>query len=109
MPHSGQRACLSTSDMAARAWLSLLRTVPETASIPLSPEWSVPYHGTVFHLGVHNLPDARAQEIMADLKAYTRNPSDGLLLELLAMLIAVGVFWCFGRLRRVGAGPARAA
>ena len=36
----------------------LLRTVAETAQIPLSLEWSVPFAGTMFHLGVHNLPGA---------------------------------------------------
>jgi hypothetical protein len=24
--------------------------------VPYSVEWTVPYHGTVFHIGVHNLP-----------------------------------------------------
>jgi len=65
---------------------SLLRTAPETANIPLALEWSVPFRGTIFHLGVHNLPAARAQAIVAELSAYTRNPNDALLVELLAML-----------------------
>jgi hypothetical protein len=64
----------------------LLRAVPETADIPLSLEWSVPYHGTIFHLGVHNLPEAQAQAILADLTAYRRNPNDARLAELLALL-----------------------
>ena len=65
---------------------SLLRTVPETANIPLALEWSVPFSGTVFHLGVHNLPPDRAPRIVADLAEQTRNPSDALMLELLEML-----------------------
>jgi hypothetical protein len=65
---------------------SLLRTVPETANIPFALEWSVPFRGTTFHLGVHNLPAARAQAIVAELTAYTRNPNDALLVQLLAML-----------------------
>jgi hypothetical protein len=65
---------------------SLLRSVPETANIPLALEWSVPFRGTIFHLGVHNLPAARAQVIVGELSAYTRNPNDALLVELLAML-----------------------
>jgi hypothetical protein len=65
---------------------ALLRAVPETAGTPLALEWSVPFRDTVFHLGVHNLPEARAQDIAADLASYRRNPSDRLLIELLAML-----------------------
>src|SRR5271170_3091833 len=65
---------------------SLLRTVPETANIPLALEWSVPFRGTTFHLGVDNLPANRAQSIVAELTAYTRNPNEALLAELLAML-----------------------
>lgn len=64
----------------------LLRVVPETREIPMALEWSVPFGRALFHLGVHNLPNGRAQEIMADLAAYTRNPSDQLLTELLDML-----------------------
>ena len=65
---------------------ALLRTVAETAQIPLSLEWSVPFAGTSFHLGVHNLPSATAQAIVADLNACTRNPSELRIAELLAML-----------------------
>ncbi len=64
----------------------LLRTLPATARVPISVEWSVPFATTIFHLGVHNLPARRAQAIMEDLAAYTRNPNDGQLIELLAML-----------------------
>ena len=64
----------------------LLRTVPETAQTPISLEWSVPFAGTVFHLGVHNLPSCKAHSIMDDLAAYTRNPDKQRLRELLAML-----------------------
>lgn len=64
----------------------LLRELPETSEIPLSLEWSVPFNGAVFHLGVHNLPNDRAQAIVADLAAYTRNPSTAHLCDLMAML-----------------------
>jgi hypothetical protein len=66
----------------------LLRTERETARTPISLEWSVPYEGTIFHLGVHNLPSRQAQAIMDDLAAYTRSPNEELLCELLAMLSA---------------------
>ncbi|MGH9680508.1 MAG: PHP domain-containing protein, partial [Candidatus Acidiferrales bacterium] len=64
----------------------LLRTVAETAQMPVSLEWSVPFAGTSFHIGVHNLPSANAQAIVADLNACTRNPIEPRIVELLAML-----------------------
>jgi hypothetical protein len=65
---------------------TLLRVLPESRRTPFALEWSVPFEGAVFHLGVHNLPNSRAQEIVADLAAYTRNPSGQHLSELIAML-----------------------
>src|SRR5262245_47354829 len=41
---------------------------PET---PLSVEWSVPFGGTVFHLGVHGLPSARLDETERALSDFT--------------------------------------
>jgi hypothetical protein len=64
----------------------LLRRERETAKMPISLEWSVPFEGTIFHLGVHNLPGRQAQSIMDDLAEYTRRPNEEILCELLAML-----------------------
>ena len=65
----------------------LLRTVPSARQIPVSVEWSVPYGDQQsFHLGVHNLPSARAQEWMSTLAEFTANPSDARLTELLVAL-----------------------
>ena len=45
----------------------LLRTVPSARQIPVSVEWSAPYGGVQdFHLGIHNLPSARAKQWMRD-------------------------------------------
>jgi hypothetical protein len=53
----------------------LLRTVPSARQIPVSVEWSAPYGGMQsFHLGVHNLPSARAAEWMATLARFHRQP-----------------------------------
>jgi hypothetical protein len=65
---------------------ALLRVVEETSQIPLALEWTVPFEGAVFHLGVHNLPSSRARAIVADLNAYTRQQPALQLSELLAML-----------------------
>ncbi len=65
----------------------LLRTVPSARQIPVSVEWSAPYGGVQsFHLGIHNLPSARAAEWMATLEDFTANPSDARLTEILAAL-----------------------
>jgi hypothetical protein len=67
----------------------LLRTVPSARQIPVSVEWSAPYGGVQsFHLGVHNLPSARATEWMATLAEFTAHPSDARLTEILVALNA---------------------
>ena len=67
----------------------LLRSVPSARQIPVSVEWSVPYGGVqAFHLGVHNLPSARAVEWMDRLKNYTANPATVNLGEIMADLHA---------------------
>jgi hypothetical protein len=66
----------------------LLRTIPSARQIPVSVEWSAPYGEQSFHLGVHNLPSARAAEWMATLADYAAHPSDARLTEILAALNA---------------------
>jgi len=65
----------------------LLRSVPSARQIPVSVEWSAPYGGIQdIHLGIHNLPSAKAQEWMAILAGFTANPDDDRLTEILAAL-----------------------
>jgi len=65
----------------------LLRTVPSARRIPVSVEWSVPYGGMQdFHIGIHNLPSARAKEWMNILAEFTANPGDERLREILVAL-----------------------
>jgi hypothetical protein len=69
----------------------LLRSVPSARHIPISVEWTAPYAGEhksrqYFHLGIHNLPSARASEWMATLAEFTAKPSDARLTELLIAL-----------------------
>jgi hypothetical protein len=54
--------------------------------VPISFEWTVPYHRGFFHLGVHNLPTAGSARVFADLSAYTRAPEPAELRELLTAL-----------------------
>lgn len=65
----------------------LLRTIPSARRIPVSVEWSAPYGGVQsFHLGVHNLPSARAAHWMRTLAEHTAHPSDARLTEILSAL-----------------------
>src|ERR1700761_2140013 len=65
----------------------LLRTVPSARRIPVSVEWSVPYGGIQdFHLGIHNLPSARAKQWMRTLAEFTAKPSEPRLKEILVAL-----------------------
>jgi hypothetical protein len=52
-----------------------LRLLPEGNRAPLSVEWTVPWRGTVFHLGVHNLPEARARALQQQMAGYTAAPN----------------------------------
>jgi hypothetical protein len=68
-----------------------LRSVPSARHIPISVEWTAPYGGEqalpqYFHLGIHNLPSARASQWMDTLAEFTRNPGDTRLTEILAAL-----------------------
>jgi len=83
----GLGAMVSITDHDTIKAPMLLRTVPSARQIPVSVEWSAPYGGMQsFHLGVHNLPSARAAEWMATLEDYTANPSDARLTEILVAL-----------------------
>lgn len=42
--------------------------------LPISMEWTVPFQNAFFHIGVHNLPANRANEIADRLVAYTKAP-----------------------------------
>lgn len=65
----------------------LLRTVPSARQIPVSVEWSVPYGGIQdFHIGIHNLPSARAQEWMSAFESYTAHPDEKRLSEIFIAL-----------------------
>jgi len=64
----------------------LLRTIASARQIPVSVEWTAPYGVQSFHLGVHNLPSAKATEWMATLADYTAHPSDARLTEILIAL-----------------------
>jgi len=60
-----------------------LRMLGATWDVPISVEWTMPYQETVFHVGVHNLPPARATAWMTAFEEYTAKPAIAKLRELL--------------------------
>lgn len=57
-----------------------------TIATPISLEWTAPYNGAVFHIGVHNLPAHEQNAVLESLVAYTANPNPQHLREILARL-----------------------
>lgn len=53
---------------------------------PVSVEWTVPYHRSIFHLGVHNLPAASSRAWMSAMAAHTAAPDESRLPEILSAL-----------------------
>jgi hypothetical protein len=53
-------------------------------AVPVSVEWTAPYHGSIFHLGIHNLPPASARSWMSAMAAYTAAPDENVLREILS-------------------------
>ncbi len=51
-----------------------LRMLEGSCNEPISVEWTLPYEETEFHIGVHNLPAARALAWMQELTKCAENP-----------------------------------
>lgn len=80
-------ALVSLTDHDSIQAPSFLRLASETVEVPLSTEWTVPYDcGSVFHLGVHNLPVAHAKDVTQAMEQYTHKPRAADVTELLAAL-----------------------
>jgi len=85
----GLAAMVSISDHdSIHANLEIRKDIDQQRA-PISLEWTVPFSGVFFHVGVHNLPDGRAEEITKQLLDYSHSegePDDARLHELFAML-----------------------
>ena len=65
----------------------LLRTVASARHIPVSVEWTTPFGSDqAFHLGIHNLPSETGAVWMERFAAFTAQPSDARLTEMLSAL-----------------------
>jgi len=82
----GLRSIVSLTDHDNVHAPLLLRVHKDTADVPISTEWSVPYLGGELHIGIHNLPPSAARSIVTTMNAYTAQPKDALLRELLTEL-----------------------
>lgn len=84
----GLRSLVSLSDHdSIEAPLSLLAT-GRLPDFPISVEWTVPFHGTFFHLGIHNISPAIANAAMSAMTDYTRSPNEQDLEEILRWMEA---------------------
>ncbi len=63
-----------------------LQAQPASATMSVSVEWTVPFDGDTFHVGVHHLPPERSVEIMSELALYTKEPSEEKLGDLFSLL-----------------------
>jgi hypothetical protein len=82
----GLEALVSITDHDGIEASQLLQGLDAFRNIPVSVEWTVPFGGGFFHIGVHNLPPKLSAEIMSELSQYTSSPENGGLVDLLAML-----------------------
>jgi len=85
----GLDALVSLTDHdSIQATLEVNEVEPATDA-PISMEWTVPFEYGFFHVGVHNLPKDRADELTTTLLEFTFNEehhTDAKLTEMFAML-----------------------
>jgi hypothetical protein len=80
----GLRPLVSLTDHDELEACAELRAID--IDVPYSLEWTVPYNGTVFHIGVHNLPPEQARSLAAEMDCCRANPTPAYLRSLLAAL-----------------------
>jgi hypothetical protein len=66
-----------------------LQVAADRREAPVSVEWTVPYEGSILHLGIHNLPPHCDRVWMAAMEAFTSSPNDAYLPELLNAFAAI--------------------
>lgn len=69
--HFGMNSLVSLSDHDDIEAPMILQHREECRPMPVSVEWTVPYGGTCFHIGVHNLPAERSRALMEDFASFT--------------------------------------
>jgi hypothetical protein len=85
----GLQALVSLTDhdnIEAGASLQVAASIDE---VPLSVEWTVPFGGSFFHLGIHNLPPVEARSWMSAMVTYTATQNEHLLRHILSACAAM--------------------
>lgn len=68
----GLEAIISLTDHDEISANKIVRNeIGNAENAPISLEWTVPFEGGFFHVGVHNLPEQRADSITNDLLDFT--------------------------------------
>lgn len=72
----GMQPLVSITDHDSIEAPLLLRVLSEGRDVPISTEWSVPWRGVTFHLGVHNIGSRRSTAAMAAMEKFTGDPRE---------------------------------
>ncbi|MBL0158301.1 MAG: hypothetical protein IPP47_14550 [Bryobacterales bacterium] len=64
----------------------LLRVLSDSRETPISVEWTVPWRGTVLHIGVHNMGPRQAVAKMEAMRRFTLEPQEAELRRLFEWL-----------------------
>lgn len=72
----GLRPMVSLTDHDSIEAPMALQVTADCAEVPVSVEWTVPYQRAILHLGIHNLPPAKARRWMSIMAAYTSAPDE---------------------------------
>lgn len=72
----GLNALVSLSDHDTMDACLQLSLTPDARKCPVSVEWTVPFRGTFFHVGVHNVVFERAGEVMREMRQLTARPDE---------------------------------
>ena len=82
----GLKAFVSITDHDTIAGPLGLQPKANGQLIPISVEWSIPFRGNCFHVGIHHLEPTRAVAIMDELARYTAEPQEDRLCDLMTSL-----------------------
>jgi len=82
----GMEAIVSISDHDNIHAGTNLRVLEKTRECPISIEWTVPFRRTFFHVGIHNLPARKANEMAAAMNKFTAAPDESQIAGLLEYL-----------------------
>jgi len=78
-----KRALVSITDHDNIEAAAEMHAIEESRGAPVSLEWTAPYCGSSFHMGVHNLPPRSARFLVESMNRYTDGGPEELLSDLL--------------------------